>query len=74
MSFIRSAVSELVSLFVSDWFQVAIVLVILGLGWFAVAKVGPIALVVLVLLLAIQIVWFARAEAQRRRPAQAAKP
>lgn len=74
MSFLRAALQEVLSLFVSDWFQVAVVLVILALGWLAVAKLGAAALVALVLLLAVQMVWFARAEALRRRPAQAAKP
>lgn len=71
MSFFRSVVTEIVSLFVSDWLQVAIVLVILAFGWWAVARVGVSALIVLVLLLAAQMVWFARAEARRR---QATKP
>lgn len=73
MNFLRAALKEIVSLFVSDWFQVAIVLAILGLGWLAVAKVGTPALVVLVLLLAAQMVWFARAEARRRQGIQRAK-
>lgn len=70
MNFLRAALKEVVSLFVSDWLQVAIVLVILGLGWLAVAKLGTLALVALVLLLAVQMVWFARAEARRRQGVQ----
>src|SRR5438552_588054 len=42
-------------------------IVILAAAWFAVAKFGAPALVLLVLLLATQLVWFARAEATRSR-------
>ncbi len=67
MKFLRSAASEVIGLFVGDWLQSAIVLVILAIGWLAVSRVGPWALVPLVLLLAGQVVWFARAEALRSR-------
>jgi len=42
-----------------------VILVILALGWLVVSKLGAPALVALVLLLAAQLVWFARAEARR---------
>ena len=40
-------------------------LAIIAAGWFAVAELGAPALLALVLLLAGQLVWFARAEARR---------
>lgn len=62
MSFLRAAVRQVVGLFVRDWLQSAVVLVILGAGWFAVARVGAPAVAVMVLLLAGQLVWFASVE------------
>ncbi len=67
MKFLRSAGEAVVGLFVGDWVQSAIVLVILAAGWLAVSRLGAAALVLLVLLLAGQLVWFARAEAQRSK-------
>ncbi len=68
MSFLRAAGRELLGLFVSDWVQSGVVIVILAVAWLAVAKFGLPALLLLVLLLATQLVWFARAEATRSRP------
>ncbi|HSP09784.1 MAG TPA: hypothetical protein VLU92_09350 [Candidatus Dormibacteraeota bacterium] len=65
MRFARSALSEVVGLFVADWVQSAVIVAILAAGWFAVNRVGATALAGLVLLLAGQMVWFARAEARR---------
>ena len=68
MSFLRSAASQVIGLFVSDWLQSAVIVVILAAGWFAVSRLSGGRLVVLgilVLLLAGQLVWFARAEARR---------
>lgn len=65
MKFARSAISEVVGLFVADWVQSAVIVAILAAGWFAVSRLGPAALAGLVLLLAGQMVWFARAEARR---------
>ena len=67
MSFLRSAGEAVIGLFVGDWVQSAVVLLILAAGWFAVSRLGAPALVVLVALLAGQLVWFARAEARRSR-------
>ncbi|HYS98773.1 MAG TPA: hypothetical protein VEM94_10255 [Candidatus Dormibacteraeota bacterium] len=67
MRFLRAAGRELLGLFVSDWVQSGVVIVILAAAWFAVARFGAPALVLLVLLLATQLVWFARAEATRSR-------
>jgi hypothetical protein len=67
VKFLRSAGAPLIGLFVSDWVQSAVILVILAAGWVAVSRLGAPALVLLVLLLAGQLVWFARAEAKRSR-------
>ncbi len=64
MRFLRAAARQVVGLFVGDWLQSVVVLVIIGAGWFAVTRFGAPALVPLVALLAGQLVWFARAEAQ----------
>jgi hypothetical protein len=65
VSFLRSAVRAVVGLFVGDWVQSAVVLVIIAAGWLAVSRLGAPALVLVVLLLAGQLIWFARAEARR---------
>jgi len=65
VNFLRAAGREVLGLFVNDWVQSGVVIVILAAGWFAVSKLGAPALVLLVLLLAGQVVWFARAEAKR---------
>lgn len=65
MNFLRAAGREVLGLFVNDWVQSGVIIVILAAGWFAVSKLGAPALVLLVLLLAGQVVWFARAEAKR---------
>ena len=66
MSFLRAALRQVVGLFVSDWIQVAVVLAIIGAGWLAVWKLGTSAIVVFVLLIAAQLVWFARADGLRK--------
>jgi hypothetical protein len=70
VNFLRAAVRQVVGLFVSDWIQSGVVIAIILVGWLAVSRWGPIALVLLVLLLATQLVWFARAEGVRRSPRQ----
>jgi hypothetical protein len=65
MKFLLAAGGELIGLFVGDWLQSGVVVVILAIGWYAVSKLGGWALIPLVLLLAAQLVWFARAEALR---------
>jgi hypothetical protein len=67
MKFLSAAGAELIGLFVGDWVQSAVVVVILAAGWFAVSRLGAWALVPLVLLLAGQMIWFASAEASRSR-------
>ena len=57
-------------MFVADWIQTAVIVAIVAAGWYAIsglhAATLPV-LVVLVLLLAGQHVWFALAEARRAR-------
>jgi hypothetical protein len=67
VKFLRSAGAQVVGLFVSDWVQSAVIVVILAGAWLAVSRLGAPALVLFVLLLAGQLVWFARAEANRSR-------
>jgi hypothetical protein len=67
MNFLRAAGGELIGLFVGDWLQSAVIVVILAIGWFAVSRLGAWALIPLVVLLAGQLVWFARAEALRSK-------
>jgi hypothetical protein len=67
MNFLRAAGGELIGLFVGDWLQRAVIVVILAIGWFAVSRLGAWALIPLVVLLAGQLVWFARAEALRSK-------
>ena len=62
MSFLRAAVRQVVGLFVGDWLQSVVVLVIIAVGWLAVSRFGAPALVLMVALLAGQLIWFARAE------------
>lgn len=73
MRFIRSAGAELIGLFVADWVQTAVILVILAAGWYAIGVLhaSPIpVLVALVVLLAGQMIWFTFSEARRsRKPA-----
>jgi hypothetical protein len=66
--FIRSAASEVIGLFVSDWVQTVVIVAIVAASWYAISglHVSPIPVLVgLVLLLAGQHVWFAFAEARR---------
>lgn len=68
MTFLRSAAARVIGLFVTDWLQSAVIVVILAAGWFAVSRLNGgrlVVLALLVLLLAGQLVWFARAEARR---------
>jgi hypothetical protein len=68
--FLRSAAREVIGLFVSDWVQTVVILVIVAAGWFAISVLNMTALpvlVALVLLLAAQHIWFALAEARRVR-------
>jgi len=66
VSFLRSAARRVVGLVVGDWLQSAVVVFILAAGWLAVSRFGGPALVIMVVLLAGQLVWFARADAVRQ--------
>ena len=63
MRFVRAAAREVVGLFVGDWVQSAVVVLIIVAAWLAVARLGTPAVVVFVALLAAQLVWFAVAAA-----------
>lgn len=68
MRFLSSAAREVIGLFVSDWVQTFVILVIVAAGWFAISVLNITALpllIALVLLLAAQHIWFALAEARR---------
>ncbi len=70
MRFLRSAAREVIGLFVSDWVQTVVILVIVAAGWIAISvlNITPLpVLVALVLLLAAQHIWFALAEARHVR-------
>jgi len=70
--FLSAAAHQIIGLFVGDWLQSIVVVLILAAGWFAVSRFGLPALVILVVLLAGQLVWFAYAEglkqSRRRSP------
>jgi len=75
VNFLRAAGGRVLGLFVSDWVQSGVVLVIIAAGWFGVTKLGAPALVALVVLLAGQMVWFAQAEGRRTvRPSPRQSP
>jgi hypothetical protein len=65
LSFVRAAAAQVVGLFVTDWVQSAIVVVIIAAAWLAVSRLGLAAVAVFVALLAVQLVWFAVAAARR---------
>jgi hypothetical protein len=70
VKFLSSAAREVIGLFVSDWVQTVVILVIVAAGWFAISSLkitGLPVLVALVVLLASQHIWFALAEARRVR-------
>ncbi|HET7419228.1 MAG TPA: hypothetical protein VFL27_02480 [Candidatus Dormibacteraeota bacterium] len=67
MSFIRAAIKEVVGLFVSDWVQSGVIVAIVAVGWIAVARFGAAAAILLVVLLAAQLVWFAQADGRRAK-------
>jgi len=66
VNILRAAARRVLGLFVGDWLQSVIVLAIIAAGYFAVSRYGMPALVLMVLLLAGQLVWFAQAEGRKR--------
>jgi ABC-type Co2+ transport system permease subunit len=68
MNFIKSAASQVIGLFVADWVQTAVIVVIVVAAWYAISGLhaSPLPVLVgLVFLLAFQHVWFAVAEGRR---------
>jgi hypothetical protein len=67
MKFAKAAVAEVIGLFVGDWTQTIVSIVILGAGWFVLGRVHQLGLAfVVALALAIQLVFATRLEARRR--------
>jgi len=68
VSFLRSAASEVVGLFVGDWFQSLTTVVILGIAWLALSRlhIAGLAYVVAVAL-AVQLILATAAEARRKK-------
>jgi hypothetical protein len=66
VNLLRAAARQVIGLFVGDWLQSVVVLAIIAAGYFAMSRFGMPVLILLVLLLAGQLVWFALAEARKR--------
>jgi hypothetical protein len=67
MRFLRAAASEVIGLFVGDWTQTIVSIVILAAGWFVISRVHQTGLAFMVALaLAAQLVIATRLEARRR--------
>jgi hypothetical protein len=67
MKFLKAAASEVIGLFVGDWTQTIVSVVILAAGWFVLGRVRQTGLgFVVALALAIQLVFATRLEARRR--------
>jgi ABC-type Co2+ transport system permease subunit len=68
LRFLKSAASQVIGLFVADWVQTAVILVIVAAAWYAISglRAAPVPVLVgLVVLLAAQHIWFAINEARR---------
>jgi hypothetical protein len=64
---LRAAVRQLVGMFVTDWRQTVVILVILAGGWaLAAATHSALAGALMLVLLGSQLVYFTLAEARRR--------
>jgi hypothetical protein len=71
MRFVRAAVEEVVGLFVADWTQTLITVVLLGLGWLAIARLhSAVMAFALAAALAAQLIFATGAEARRTRSQQ----
>ena len=67
MKFLKAAASEVIDLFVGDWTQTIVSVVILAAGWFVLGRVRQTGLgFAIALALAIQLVFATRLEARRR--------
>jgi hypothetical protein len=68
VSWLRAAVSEVVGLFVGDWFQTGISVAILAVAWLALSRLHVAGLAyVIAVALAVQLVVATGAEARRKR-------
>jgi hypothetical protein len=68
MRIVRAVVSEVVGLFVSDWIQALITVVIIGAGWLALPRLHVEVLAFgLAVALGLQLIFSTSAEARRRR-------
>ena len=68
MSFLRSAASEVIGLFVGDWFQSVTTVVILGIAWLALSRLHIAGLAYAVAVaLAVQLIVATATEARRKR-------
>jgi hypothetical protein len=67
MNFIKAAAAEVIGLFVGDWIQTIVSIVILAAGWFVLGRVHQSGLAfVVAAALAGQLVFATRLEARRR--------
>ncbi|HEV2034386.1 MAG TPA: hypothetical protein VGU71_09345 [Candidatus Dormibacteraeota bacterium] len=67
MRFLKAAAAEVIGLFVGDWTQTIVSIVILAAGWFVLGRIRQSGLgFVVALALAIQLVFATRLEARRR--------
>lgn len=68
MNFLRSAVSEVIGLFVGDWIQSLTSVVILAAGWLALTRFHVAGLAfVMAIALAVQLILATAAEARRKK-------
>ena len=68
MRWFRAAVSEVVGLFVGDWFQTGVSIAILGAGWLALPRLHVEGVAyALGVALAVQLVLATAAEARRKK-------
>ena len=68
MSWLRTVVSEVIGLFVSDWSQTAVSVAILAAGWLALPRLHVAGLAyAIAIALAVQLILATAAEARRRQ-------
>lgn len=68
MSFLRSAISEVIGLFVGDWFQSLTSVAILAVGWLALTRLHVAGLAfAMALALAVQLILATAADARRKK-------
>lgn len=68
MSWLRAAASEVIGLFVGDWFQTGISVAILALAWLVLSRLHVAGLpYAIAIALAVQLILATAAEARRRK-------